>query len=248
MMKFNVLFRPQIFHKYNLVFNKTMFIRSTDKPNAESITRPNMSQPYTKFFVLDFEATCDNGAHLLKPQEIIEFPCILVELNTAKGGFEVVSIFHSYVKPIIHTVLTEYCTQLTGITQDMVSNSPPFDDVFFNFCNWHKDHTNMGKEKSIIVTSGNWDIGNMFIEQCKLFPSTIKIPEFMCTWINIKKLFALTMGQYPLGIKSMLKTTNSKQFGNIHSGIDDCVNIITIMNQLSQRGCVFQATNKIISV
>lgn len=71
----------------------------------------------------------------------------------------------------------------------MVSNSPPFDDVFFNFCNWHNDHTNMGKEKSIIVTSGNWDIGNMFIEQCKLFPSTIKIPEFMCTWINIKKVF-----------------------------------------------------------
>jgi len=71
----------------------------------------------------------------------------------------------------------------------MVSNSPPFDDVFFNFCNWHNDHTNMEKEKSIIVTSGNWDIGNMFIEQCKLFPSTIKIPEFMCTWINIKKVF-----------------------------------------------------------
>lgn len=71
----------------------------------------------------------------------------------------------------------------------MVSNSPPFDNVFFNFCKWHEDHTNMGKEKSIIVTSGNWDIGNIFIEQCKLFPSTIKIPKFMCTWINIKKVF-----------------------------------------------------------
>jgi len=47
----------------------------------------------------------------------------------------------------------------------------------------------MEKEKSIIVTSGNWDIGNMFVEQCKLYPSTIKIPEFMCTWINIKKVF-----------------------------------------------------------
>jgi len=47
----------------------------------------------------------------------------------------------------------------------------------------------MEKEKSIIVTSGNWDIGNMFIEQCKLFPSTIIIPGFMCTWINIKKVF-----------------------------------------------------------
>ncbi|XP_026816776.1 ERI1 exoribonuclease 3-like [Rhopalosiphum maidis] len=248
MMNFNSLFRSQIFQKYKLVFNKTMFIRSTDKPNTESVIRPNKSQPYTKFFVLDFEATCDNGAHLLKPQEIIEFPCILVELNTVKGSFDVVSCFHSYVKPIIHTQLTDYCTQLTGITQDMVSNSPPFDDVFLNFCNWHNYHTNMEKEKSIIVTSGNWDIGNMFVEQCKLYPSSIKIPEFMRTWINIKKLFALTMGQYPLGITNMLKRTNSKQFGNIHSGIDDCVNIITIMNQLSQRGCVFQATNKITSV
>lgn len=68
MIKYNILFRPKIFQKYKLVFNKTMFIRSSDKPNAESVTRNNLSQPYTKFFVLDFEATCDNGAHLLKPQ------------------------------------------------------------------------------------------------------------------------------------------------------------------------------------
>lgn len=80
-MKLNVLFRPQIFYKYNLVFNKTMFIRSTDKPNAESITRPNMSQPYTKFFVLDFEATCDNGAHLLKPQVHFYFLRITIVLD-----------------------------------------------------------------------------------------------------------------------------------------------------------------------
>jgi len=54
-----------------------MFIRSIDKPNAESVTRRNMSQPYSKFFVLDFEATCDNGAHLLKPQVnfYLKFKC-----------------------------------------------------------------------------------------------------------------------------------------------------------------------------
>jgi len=68
MMKFYGLFRSQIFPKYKLVLNKTMFIRSTDKPNTESLTSLNKSQPYTKYFVLDFEATCDNGTHLLKPQ------------------------------------------------------------------------------------------------------------------------------------------------------------------------------------
>lgn len=73
----------------------------------------------------------------------------------------------------------------------------------------------------------------------------------------------------------MLRSTNLKQIGNIHSGLgeinlnvyltkiiltiiflifkikfftDDCVNIITIMNYLAQRGCVFKATNKLINV
>lgn len=70
----------------------------------------------------------------------------------------------------------------------MVSNSPPFDEVLEDFCEWFKNHTNNFEEKSIIVTSGNWDLGNIFVEQCKLLPSTEKIPHFMCTWINIKKV------------------------------------------------------------
>lgn len=50
-------------------------------------------------------------------QEIIEFPCILVEFTADNRGFETKSCFHSYVKPIVHPNLTEFCTQLTGITQ-----------------------------------------------------------------------------------------------------------------------------------
>lgn len=38
--------------------------------------------------------------------------------------------------------------------------------------------------------------------------------------INIViKVFALTIGQYPFGIKNMLKTANLKQVGSIHNGI-----------------------------
>lgn len=48
-----------------------MFIRSIDKPKSGSLIETKeflRQQPYNKFFVLDFEATCDNGMHLLKPQ------------------------------------------------------------------------------------------------------------------------------------------------------------------------------------
>jgi len=91
-MKLNVLIRPQIFQKYKLVFNKTMFIRSTDKPNAESVTKPNLSQPYTKFFVLDFEATCDNVAHLLKPQVVF----ILNHYFVKRKKVEIITFNYNY--------------------------------------------------------------------------------------------------------------------------------------------------------
>lgn len=70
----------------------------------------------------------------------------------------------------------------------MVINSPLFDEVLNNFYKWYKHHSNNGKEKSIVVTSGNWDMGNIFLQQCKLFPSTLEIPEIMYSWINIKKV------------------------------------------------------------
>lgn len=68
MMKFpfNVLFRSRLFHKYDLIFGKTMFIRSIDRPYEESSNI--IQQTYNKFFIIDFEATCDSEMQLIKPQ------------------------------------------------------------------------------------------------------------------------------------------------------------------------------------
>ena len=71
-------------------------------------------QKYEYLLVLDFEATCGNQGSEPKPQEIIEFPCALL---STKKNFEVVSIFHKYVRPIHNPILTTFCTELTGITQ-----------------------------------------------------------------------------------------------------------------------------------
>lgn len=44
---------------------------------------------------------------------VVEFPAVL--LNTSTG--EVESEFHTYVQPQEHPILSEFCTELTGITQ-----------------------------------------------------------------------------------------------------------------------------------
>lgn len=46
-------------------------------------------------------------------QEIIEFPVLKVDATT----FDVTDKFHEYVRPVYNPKLTDFCTQLTGITQ-----------------------------------------------------------------------------------------------------------------------------------
>lgn len=85
--------------------------------------------------VLDFEATCiENGT--IPNQEIIEFPSILLDLNT----MEVVDEFHSYVKPTANPTLSEFCTSLTGIEQETVDAAPEFAEVFQQHQAWLVSH------------------------------------------------------------------------------------------------------------
>lgn len=60
--------------------------------------------------VLDFEATCGDAVSC---NEIIEFPTLVYDLKEEK----VQATFHEYVRPVIHPTLTEFCTNLTGISQ-----------------------------------------------------------------------------------------------------------------------------------
>jgi ERI1 exoribonuclease 2 len=75
---------------------------------------PNF-QEFQYFVVIDFEATCDKDRNP-HPQEIIEFPSVLV--NSATGQLE--ASFQTYVRPTYHQHLTEFCKELTGIQQIQV--------------------------------------------------------------------------------------------------------------------------------
>ena len=67
------------------------------------------TQSYDRFVILDFEATCKKDLRM-DPQEIIEFPAIIVDTV----NFEILDSFHSYVQPQIIKKLTPFCINLTG--------------------------------------------------------------------------------------------------------------------------------------
>lgn len=66
--------------------------------------------------VLDFEATCNDKEPTPRPQKIIEFPSLMIDVRTGT----VVSEFHLNIKPDVHLKLSDVCTELTSIPQDTV--------------------------------------------------------------------------------------------------------------------------------
>ena len=181
------------------------------------------------YLVLDFEATCENQKHI-KPQEIIEFPVLKVNARTLETEAE----FHAYVRPTVHAQLTPFCTQLTGITQDMVDGKPVLQDVMSSFQGWMETNGLLEPSvKSCFVTCGDWDLKKMLPSQCEYF--RLPIPYYFRSWINVKQLFSAVTGERANGMPSMLHFFGLSLDGRHHSGIDDSRNIAKILVSLARQ-------------
>ena len=191
-------------------------------------------QKYDYIMVIDFEATCDEAV-TISPQEIIEFPCLKLSTKT----FDIESEFHHYVRPKFHPKLTEFCTHLTGITQDTVQDQPDFVTVLKLFETWLQ--TEAHEKSFIVLTCGNWDINTCLRKQCEDYK--IDVPAWAYRWINLKKVHKSVMGNYPKSFAQILSELDLKFEGRPHSGIDDSRNIAKAVKALALKGHIFESTN-----
>src|SRR5690349_9056901 len=94
-----------------------------------SCRKPN--KRIMNFIILDLEATCWQGNAMDRRQEVIELAAYHVN-----GYGEWGEHFNAFVKPLDHPRLSAYCTELTGITQEMVDKARRFDVVIQRFQDW----------------------------------------------------------------------------------------------------------------
>lgn len=205
---------------------------TTDSKSASNCT-------FDYLLVLDFEATCENGVKL-NPQEIIEFPLVALDCHT--GTTQVV--FHSYVKPVFHPKLSEFCTKLTGIQQNVVDAAPTFAEV------WPKANAKLDeflaekkKKKPVVVvavvTCGNWDLKTMLPEQLGASKLATRGDDMFSNWINIRTVFESHYNVPSKGMKGMLDHLKLELQGKHHSGIDDCHNIARLAIEMLRSGAKF---------
>lgn len=184
--------------------------------------------------VLDFEATCWNDKNIDKSEiEIIEFPSILFKLDSTNKKLEKISEFHEYVKPVIHPILSDFCTQLTGIKQEVVDNSDVFANVFKRHNEWLKKYVK-NFDELVFLTCGAWDLKTQLPRELK--NKKLKNREEYKYYINIKDEFEYFYKTKANGMIAMLQYLKLSLDGRHHSGIDDCRNISKILIKMVNDG------------
>jgi len=171
-----------------------------------------------RIFVYDLEATCYHDK--TKPTEIIEIGIVPLDLLTMEVREDI-----SFSSLIINrkTEISDFCTELTGITQQMIKeNGKDFGDV----CN------TIGKFYSIKYPHGSW--GNYDIvklqSQCKEYG--VDFP-FGKTHYNLKNLYAILTGdRNEKGLGKALKERKMEFKGKQHSALDDAINTALLMRDV----------------
>uniref|UniRef100_A0A8B9M340 ERI1 exoribonuclease 2 n=1 Tax=Accipiter nisus TaxID=211598 RepID=A0A8B9M340_9AVES len=223
---------------------------------ARSGGRAAAGQRFGYLLVVDFEATCWRDAGRRGP-EIIEFPAVL--LNTSTGEIE--SEFHTYVQPQEHPILSEFCTELTGITQNQVDGGVPLNVCLSQFLKWIQK---IQKEKKIIfstdllsnstseakactfVTWTDWDLGVCLQYECKR--KQLRKPDIFNSWIDLKATYRAFYNRKPKGLNGALQDLGIAFAGREHSGLDDSRNTARLAWRLICDGCVLKVTKSLDKV
>ena len=197
-------------------------------------------QVFKFLFVLDFETTCwENKNSPNYPGEIIEFPVVL--MNCDNG--EIVDKFHSYVMPMEKSRLSEFCINLTGITQKTVDDSGiPLETVMRMFTKWvdeqcdkHKLSVNPlvndpSRVPATFVTCSDWDLGVQLLHECRR--KGISRPPYLNAWIDLRAAYKRYYMVMPDGLNGALNARGLMFAGRQHSGIDDAINTSSIHDDL----------------
>ena len=137
------------------------------------------------WLVMDFEATCEDGDRRW-PNEIIEWPCVLVDAETKATVDE----FRSFVRPTERPSLTPFCTRLTSITQADVADAPPLPEVLAAFDAWLRSYgASEDDGTALSVWCGDWDLATCLPRECARKGLDGAVPPVLRRWCNIKLPF-----------------------------------------------------------
>ncbi|KAG7945903.1 hypothetical protein I3843_14G011400 [Carya illinoinensis] len=195
-------------------------------------------QDFQYFVVIDFEATCDKDRNP-HPQEIIEFPSVIV--SSVTGQLE--ACFQTYVRPTCNQHLSDFCKGLTGIQQIQVDRGVTLSEALLRHDKW-LEKKGIKSTDFAVVTWSNWDCRVMLESECRF--KKIRKPPYFNRWINLKVPFHEVFGGVRCNLKEAVEMAGLVWQGRAHCGLDDAKNTARLLALLMHRGFKFSITNSLM--
>lgn len=171
--------------------------------------------------IVDFEATCCDDASFPRDEmEIIEIGSVAVQADTG----EILSEFCTFVRPVRHPHLTDFCTALTTIRQEDVDGAPSFPEALVHFTGW------LDRFGSPVFCSwGDYD-RKQLEKDCSFHGLPFPFNE---GHRNLKAEFSESLGSKKrFGLGQAVEKLGIGFQGTAHRGIDDAKNIARVYKEI----------------
>ncbi len=167
------------------------------------------------YIVFDLEATCWDQ-HDRSDNETIEIGAVMLNEKC-----EIVSTFEKFIKPIRYPILSDFCKDLTTITQEDIDQADYFHIVIEEFKKWF----DCARGEYVLCSWGFYDR--------KQFESDCAIHNLDTEWLKKHISLKHQHGKInnlkrAVGMKRALEYDKMKIDGTHHRGIDDAKNITKI--------------------
>jgi inhibitor of KinA sporulation pathway (predicted exonuclease) len=168
--------------------------------------------------VIDLEMTCNDDDSI--PPEAMEVIEIGAVVATTSG--EVIAQFHSFVKPNINPVLTNFCKQLTGIEQREVDYAPSLSTAMYALVKFVQ-------LQEPLLYWGSWGKSDEKQIVLECLRHSIENPLCSLRHINLKGNFAKVRKIRQVGMTKALELAGLKKDGKGHRALDDAVNVAKLV-------------------
>ena len=167
------------------------------------------------YIIFDLEATCWEDRNINKQNEIIEIGAVKID---DEGNIQ--SEFAEFIKPKLHPILSDFCKDLTTITQQEIDAADSFKEVIERFKQW------INLEEPFVLCSWGFYDKKQFSKDCDLHDLN---KDWLENHISLKHQYAqIKKLRRPMGMGGALKKEDLTLEGTHHRGIDDARNIAKI--------------------
>lgn len=178
-----------------------------------------MINNYKNIFVIDLEATCSSDNSINRnDMEIIEFAGVMVNVQE----FEIIGKYTTFVKPVINSKLTDYCVNLTHISQSCVDAAKYFPEAMNELYDWLSSYDDF--------CLGAWGMYDkrQILKDCARHNISCKLN--LDAYFNLKHEFSKTLGRAKrYGLRRGLTLIGQNFEGTPHRGLDDAVNTVKFL-------------------